>query len=271
MPDATRSRRRDAPSRPTERVASRAVAATPRDSDRSSARRSTSVRRDAASTWARPRSATPGSTSGSRRSAAGSSIAGTSSSPQPEALARTDERARFLPEILEACARLAALVGDVVADGSLPLVLGGDHSVALGTLAGLRAAAGQPGGVIWIDAHGDLNTPGDQPDRERPRDAARGRARRSRATRSPTRGWRCPAVDPARVVLLGVRSLDPAERALIREQRDPRDHDDRDRPDRDRAGGARGDRPGLRARASSTSRSTSTRSIPRSHPVSGRP
>ena len=88
---------------------------------------------------------------------------GNVTTPEPEALAVADERARFLPEILEACARLAAIVGDVVADGAVPLVLGGDHSVALGTLAGLRAAAGEPGGVIWIDAHGDLNTPDSSP------------------------------------------------------------------------------------------------------------
>ena len=42
-------------------------------------------------------------------------------------------------------------------------MLGGDHAVAIGTLAGLAAAAGQPGGVIWIDAHGDLNTPETSP------------------------------------------------------------------------------------------------------------
>ena len=88
---------------------------------------------------------------------------GNVTTPEPEALAVADEHARFLPEILEACARLARIVGDVVADGAVPLVLGGDHSVALGTLAGLREAAGEPGGVIWIDAHGDLNTPGSSP------------------------------------------------------------------------------------------------------------
>ena len=41
----------------------------------------------------------------------------------------------------------------------MPIVLGGDHSIALGTLGGLAAAAGGPGAVLWIDAHGDLNTP----------------------------------------------------------------------------------------------------------------
>ena len=136
--------------------------------------------------------------------------------PEPESLSVADERARFLPEILEACARLAAIVGDVAADGAVPLVLGGDHSVALGTLAGLRAAAGQPGGVLWIDAHGDLNTPATSPTGNvhgMPLAAALGLAGNAFARD----GLELPAVDPARVVLVGVRALDPAERLLIKE------------------------------------------------------
>ena len=136
--------------------------------------------------------------------------------PEPEALAVEDANARFLPEILDACAELAALVGDVVSRGGLPLVLGGDHSVALGTLAGLRAAAGEPGGVIWIDAHGDLNTPRTSPSGNvhgMPLAAALGLA----GAGFEHAGLTLPAVEPHRVVLVGVRSLDPAERALIRE------------------------------------------------------
>ncbi len=135
--------------------------------------------------------------------------------PEVEGLWLRDERARFLPEILETSARLAALVEDAVAAASFPLVLGGDHSVALGTLAGLAAAAGQPGGVIWIDAHGDLNTPETSPSGNvhgMPLAAALGRSE----------GWfrheglTLPAVDPARVALVGVRSLDDDERAYLR-------------------------------------------------------
>src|SRR6185503_6526171 len=136
---------------------------------------------------------------------------------EPEALATGDERARFVTEILEACVRLAELVADIVADGSLPLVLGGDHSVALGTLAGLRVAAGEPGGVIWIDAHGDLNTPDSSPTGNvhgMPLAAALGVA----GERFAHSGLSLPAVDVDRVVLVGVRSLDPAERTLIRER-----------------------------------------------------
>ncbi len=105
---------------------------------------------------------------------------------------------------------------DVVSHDAMPLVLGGDHSIALGTLAGLRAAAGQPGGVVWIDAHGDLNTPATSPTGNvhgMPLAAALGHAGDSFS--HP--GLALPAVDPGRVVLLGVRSLDPAERVLIRE------------------------------------------------------
>lgn len=141
---------------------------------------------------------------------------GNVAAPEPEALAVTDERARFLPEILDACANLAAIVRDVAAEGAMPLVLGGDHSIALGTLAGLRSSAGRPGGVIWIDAHGDLNTPASSPSGNvhgMPLAAALGLA--GAAFGHPA--LELPAVEVDRVVLLGVRSLDPAERALIRE------------------------------------------------------
>jgi arginase len=136
--------------------------------------------------------------------------------PTPEALVVADERARFLPEILETSSRLAAIVAAAVAEGSRPLVLGGDHSVALGTLAGLAAAAGQPGGVIWVDAHGDLNTPESSPSGNvhgMPLAAVLGRCG----------GWfehpglTLPAVDPSRVVLIGIRSLDEDERSFLRD------------------------------------------------------
>src|SRR3989440_2944532 len=79
-----------------------------------------------------------------------------------EATAVVDEQARFLPQIKETCRHIAELVADAAGQGFLPIVLGGDHSVALGTLGGLRQAHG-PGGVIWIDAHGDLNSPETSP------------------------------------------------------------------------------------------------------------
>jgi arginase len=132
-----------------------------------------------------------------------------------EATAAGDPRARFLPEIKEACDRVARRVARAAQDGRVPVVLGGDHSVALGTLGGL-AAARSPGGVLWLDAHGDLNTPETSPSGNvhgMPLAAALGRAGEAFASEA----WPLPALDPERVALIGVRSLDDGERRLVRE------------------------------------------------------
>jgi len=132
-----------------------------------------------------------------------------------EATEETDTTARYLPEIKAACGRVAHLIGIALGEGALPLVLGGDHSVALGTLGGLAKARG-PGGVLWIDAHGDLNTPETSPSGNvhgMPLAAAIGLA----DGRFESDAWTLPAVEPQRVALVGLRSLDGAERKRIRE------------------------------------------------------
>jgi arginase len=131
-----------------------------------------------------------------------------------EATPSGDERARFLGEIQATCRRLADRVAPAVADGLVPLVLGGDHSVALGSLAGLARVRG-PGGVLWLDAHGDLNSPASSPSGNvhgMVLAAAIGAAGPAFAD-----GWDLPAVDPTRVALVGVRSLDDGERELVRD------------------------------------------------------
>ncbi|MFN2589042.1 MAG: arginase [Actinomycetota bacterium] len=132
----------------------------------------------------------------------------------PEVASELDEHARYLPAILLSCAQIAARVADLAAGGATPLVLGGDHSIAMGTLAGLHAAFG-PGGVLWVDAHGDLNRPSTSPSGNvhgMPLAAALGRCG------FDLEGFGGPPwVDPARTVLIGVRSLDPGERALVKE------------------------------------------------------
>jgi len=133
----------------------------------------------------------------------------------PEATALRDERARFLPEIKETCARIAAKVVEESRAGAIPLVLGGDHSVALGTLGGLASAHG-PGGVLWIDAHPDINTPDTSPSGNvhgMPLAAALGLA----GPEFESEAWPLPAVDPRRVALLGIRQLDEGERRLLRD------------------------------------------------------
>jgi arginase len=124
------------------------------------------------------------------------------------------ERTRFLDEILETCSRVGEEVERVRDEGLMPLVLGGDHSIAIGTLSGLAASG--PGGVLWLDAHGDMNTPETTPSGNihgMPLAVALGLA----GPDFDRDGLRLPALDPQHVALVGVRSLDPGEQALVRE------------------------------------------------------
>jgi arginase len=82
--------------------------------------------------------------------------------PQPEEKPYGEKRARYLDEIAEACKGLADMVKKTLDEDLVPLVLGGDHSIAVGTTAGTAAHFNKQSkrtGVIWLDAHGDMNTP----------------------------------------------------------------------------------------------------------------
>ncbi len=132
-----------------------------------------------------------------------------------EATALRDERARFLPEIHDTCELIAARVAAATARGALPLVLGGDHSVALGTLGGLASVHG-PGGVLWIDAHSDINTPETSPTGN-VHGMALAAALGLAGAGFESDAWPLPAVDAKRVALVGTRLLDDGERRLLRE------------------------------------------------------
>jgi arginase len=132
-----------------------------------------------------------------------------------EATADDDSRAHFLPAILATCEGIAGLVGAALDEGRIPIVLGGDHSIALGTLGGLASRRG-PGAVLWFDAHGDLNTPETTPSGNvhgMPLAAALGRG--GPGFESPS--WTLPALQPERVAVIGARALDSGERVLIGE------------------------------------------------------
>jgi len=132
----------------------------------------------------------------------------------PEATAEGDPKARFLAEIKRSCERVAERVGDAAKQGRRPIVLGGDHSVALGTLGGLARVHG-PGAALWLDAHGDLNTPETSPSGNvhgMPLAAALGLA----ADTFESRAWLLPALQPEKTVLIGIRALDPGERETVR-------------------------------------------------------
>lgn len=133
----------------------------------------------------------------------------------PEETASGDPSARFLKEIIRACERVARRVGRTLGEGLTPLVLGGDHSVALGTLGGMASVRG-PGAVLWFDAHGDVNTPETSPTGNvhgMPLAAALGLA----GSGFKSEAWPLPAVEPRRTALIGIRSLDEGERSLLRD------------------------------------------------------
>jgi arginase len=133
-----------------------------------------------------------------------------------EALDEGDPSARYWSAIKRTCENLADHVAETVADGELPLVLGGDHSIAIGTLGGLARAHGAPGGVIWMDAHSDINTPTTSPSGNvhgMPLAVALGLAGDPRFESS---AWPLPMVAEQHTVLVGVRSVDEGERERLR-------------------------------------------------------
>ncbi len=132
---------------------------------------------------------------------------------------RAFENARHLGPILDACDELAGHVEDTLNGGDFSLVLGGDHSIALGSLAGFSAAAsnlGERAGVLWVDAHGDFNT-----NQTTPSGNIHG------MILAASCGYGIPEltnfyrpvrkIDPANVCYVGVRDLDPKEKMLMKE------------------------------------------------------
>ncbi len=114
------------------------------------------------------------------------------------------KNAKYLPIILAVCNELALVVADAVRAGGFPVVLGGDHSIAIGTLDGVARARGGAPGLIWVDAHGDINTPLTSPT---------GNVHGMPV--SIALEERHIAVD--RTVLIGLRDVDAGERRRIRE------------------------------------------------------
>jgi arginase len=131
----------------------------------------------------------------------------------PEATGVGDERLRYLREIKETCERVAELVSRAVREGHFPLVLGGDHSVALGSVGGLASVRG-PRGVLWVDAHGDLNRPETSPSGN-VHGMVLAALLRLAGDGFESDAWPLPAIE--RVALVGVRSLDDGERELLRQ------------------------------------------------------
>lgn len=125
--------------------------------------------------------------------------------------------AKFLPQIAASCEKLADLVEQALGDDRKPLVLGGDHSIAAGTVAGVSSYFRKMQarvGLLWIDAHADMNTPDSSPSGNvhgMPLACCVGCGPEELAN---IRGF-APKVDAANVALIGIRDVDAAERHVV--------------------------------------------------------
>ena len=137
---------------------------------------------------------------------------------QAEGWPEGDPHAKYLPQIASACDDLGRKVYRTLESGRLPLVLGGDHSVAIGTVSGMSnayRARNEKIGVVWLDAHSDMNTPQTSPSGN-----IHGMPLACIVGYGPKElvelcGY-APKVDPRNVVLVGIRDVDLTERPIVR-------------------------------------------------------
>ncbi|HEX8092077.1 MAG TPA: arginase [Blastocatellia bacterium] len=136
----------------------------------------------------------------------------------PEAVTQTNTRARYLPQIAAASEELAAMVETALEEGAMPVILGGDHSIAIGSVAGVasfRRKRNERVGIIWLDAHADTNTPDTTPSGNihgMPLAVLLGYG----AKELTHVGGFAPKVLPQNTAIIGARSVDPGERELLK-------------------------------------------------------
>jgi arginase len=158
---------------------------------------------------------------GERLTALGMQVAdaGDLVAPIPETKAEGDPTKKYAREIARVCERLYKSSLGVLDKGGIPLVLGGDHSLAAGSVAATSDCLrreGKPVGLIWVDAHGDMNTPATSHSGNvhgMPLAALLG----SEPAELARIGGFSPKVDAARTVLIGIRNLDEREKERIRD------------------------------------------------------
>lgn len=120
----------------------------------------------------------------------------------------------YLPSVASVCRLIYDIGRQAVTAGSLPIFIGGDHSIAVGTIGGVTHS--EPCGVLWIDAHGDFNTPETSPSGNlhgMPLAALMGLG----APELVNLGRPGPKLNASQVILIGIRDLDPQERDLIKQ------------------------------------------------------
>jgi arginase len=137
---------------------------------------------------------------------------------RPRSPAHPSDKLKYLPEISKACEQVAAEVQAILQADELPIVLGGDHSIAIGSISGVAARCRelkQTLGLIWFDAHADMNVPETTPSGNihgMPLSALLGYG----APALTQIGGFTPKLDPRFCAHVGARDIDRGERELIR-------------------------------------------------------
>lgn len=139
--------------------------------------------------------------------------------PAMETRPLKDSEARYKPQILSVCTELAGRVKVLMDNAEFPLVIGGDHSIAMGTVSGAVAhfrERGEEMGLIWFDAHGDMNIPGVSPSGNIHGMPLAHLLGRGDPDLAGILGF-SPKLNPDKVVLIGIRDIDSGERKIINE------------------------------------------------------
>ena len=134
--------------------------------------------------------------------------------PQPESQPVGNSRVKYLEPIVQVAGELSALVTAALEAGEFPLILGGDHSIALGSISGV-ARVHKDVSVIWVDAHGDFNTEETTPSGNIHGMVLAALAGLGQSQLVNFGGW-TPKIDASKLVIVGARALDPGEQALLR-------------------------------------------------------
>jgi arginase len=139
--------------------------------------------------------------------------------PIPEVKAAGDPQKKYIREIARVCEKLYKTSLSVLETGAIPLVLGGDHSLAAGSVAATADDARQRGeriGAIWVDAHGDMNTPASSGSGN-----VHGMPLAALLGQEPAElaqiGGFAPKLRPGNTVLIGIRNLDDREKVIVRD------------------------------------------------------
>ena len=135
--------------------------------------------------------------------------------PQPESQPLGNSKLKYLEPIVQVCEELANVVTDTLQSGEFPLVLGGDHSIALGSIAGVTRMHKNVG-VIWIDAHADFNTYETTPSGNIHGMILAASVGIGESRLTNMGGW-SPKVNKQNIVIVGARDLDPNEQVRLRE------------------------------------------------------